>query len=91
MPRRDLSLDEQKRVLAYLTMLRARLGTWTALERALPFSHSTRVEITEGRAEVSAALAFRVAKMMGVSIGAILDGSAFPPGTCRHCGNPLDE
>ncbi|HWU87637.1 MAG TPA: hypothetical protein VN253_10205 [Kofleriaceae bacterium] len=90
MPRRDLSLDEQKRVLAYLNMLRARFGNWTTLEQALPFSHSARVEITAGRTEVSAALAFRIAKLLGVSIADVLAGTAFPPGTCRHCGMPTD-
>lgn len=89
MPRRDLSLDEQKHVLAYLTMLRARFGNWVTLEQALPVSHSARVDITSGRTEISATVAFRIARLMGVSIAAILDGSAFPPGTCKHCGHPV--
>jgi len=91
MARRDLSLDEQKRVLAYLTMLRAKFGNWTTLEQALPFSHSARVEITAGRREVGASLAFRIAKLMGVSIADVLAGTAFPPGTYRHCGRSNDE
>ena len=90
MARRDLSLDEQKRVLAYLTMLRARLGNWVTLEQALPVSHSARVEITSGRREVSTTIAFRIAKLMGVSLYDVLAGTAFPPGTCKHCGRSND-
>jgi len=90
MPRRDLSLDEQKRVLAYLNMLRTRLGSWTLVEQALPLSHSVRVEVTSGRSEISTAIAFRVAKVLDVSLYDVLAGTAHPPNTCPQCGHPID-
>jgi hypothetical protein len=39
-------------------------------------------------AEVSTALAFRVAKVLDVSLHHVLTGEAIPAGTCRHCGMP---
>ena len=73
MPRRDLSLAEQANVRAYLRMLRVRFGgNWRNVERALPFAHSTLVEVMAERAEVSTALAFRVAKLLDVSLYHVL-------------------
>jgi hypothetical protein len=42
------------------------------------------------RSEVSAALAFRVAKLLDVSLHHVLTGTALPPGVCKHCGMPVD-
>lgn len=89
MPRRDLSLDQQKCVLDCLYLLRGRFETWETVERALPISHSMRCEITSGRAEVSTAIAFRIAKFMGVSLYDVLNGTAAPPGMCPHCGKMI--
>lgn len=58
MAHRDLSVDERRNVLATLHALRARFGNWFTVERALPISHSQRVEVTEGRTEVSTTIAF---------------------------------
>jgi hypothetical protein len=38
------------------------------------------------RREVTASIAFRVARAFDAPIGAVLTGQALPPGTCRHCG-----
>jgi hypothetical protein len=38
------------------------------------------------RAEVSTALAFRVARLLDVSLYHVLTGEALPPDTCKHCG-----
>ncbi|HWO20736.1 MAG TPA: hypothetical protein VNO30_18340 [Kofleriaceae bacterium] len=43
------------------------------------------------RAEVSTALAFRVAKVLDVSLHHVLSGEALPAGTCRNCGHPSDR
>lgn len=93
MPRRDLSLAEQANVRACLRMLRVKLGgkNWINVERALPFAHSTLAEVMAERAEVSTALAFRVAKVLDVSLHHVLSGEALPPGVCRHCGRAQDE
>ena len=39
-PRRDLSIDAQRNVLACLRALRSRFGNWISVERAVPVSHS---------------------------------------------------
>jgi hypothetical protein len=92
MPRRDLSLVEQGNVRALLRMLRVNLGgNWLNVERALPFAHSTLALVMAERAEVTTALAFRVAKVLDVSLHHVLTGEAIPPGTCRHCGRANKE
>ena len=91
MARRDLSPAEQANVRALLRMLHVKLGgNWQYVERALPFAHSTLVDVMAGRAEVSAVLAFRVAKLLDVSLYHVLAGEALPLGTCRHCGRAND-
>lgn len=89
MSRRDLSLDEQSNIRALMHLLRTSLGgNWTNVERVLPVSHSVRADITTGKREVSAAIAFRVAKALDVPLADALSGKALPPGTCKHCGRP---
>jgi hypothetical protein len=90
MPYRDLSRAEQQNVLDTLRALRARFGNWLTVERALPLSHSQRVEITEGRYEVSTTIAFRIAKLLEVSLHDVLQGIALPKKTCPHCGTVVD-
>lgn len=87
MPRRDLSLDEQKNVRAYLQMLRVRFGNWRAVERSLPVSHSALNDVLQERTEVSVTIAFRIAKMLDVALHHVLTGTALPPGTRKHCGH----
>lgn len=74
-------------------MLRVKLGgnNWLNVERALPIAHSTLAEIMSERVEVSATVAFRVAKVLNVSLHHVLTGEALPPGTCRHCGRANEE
>ena len=92
MPRRDLSLAEQKNIRALMHLLRVKLGgNWTNVERVLPISHSVRVDVTTGKCEVSAAIAFRVAKALDVTLGDALTGKALPAGVCKHCGRAADE
>lgn len=88
MASRDLTKAEQDNVLAYMRFLRVHLGSWRRVERAVPLSHSFRSEITAGKAPVTSAMAFRIAKVFNVSMYEVLSGTALPPGTCRHCGNP---
>ena len=90
MPYRDLSRAEQQHVLDTLRALRARFGNWFTVEKALPISHSQRVEMTEGRAEVSTTIAFRIAKLLEVSLHDVLQGVALPKPMCPHCGRAID-
>lgn len=89
MPYRDLSRTEQQNVLDTLRALHARFGNWLTVERALPISHSQRVEMTEGRTEVSTTIAFRIAKLLEVSLHDVLQGLALPKPTCPHCGKVI--
>jgi len=89
MPYRDLSRAEQQNVLATLHALRARLGNWFSVEKALPLAHSTRVEMTSGRSEVSTTIAFRIAKLLEVSLHDVLQGLAIAKPTCPHCGKVI--
>ena len=86
----DLNPAEQEHVRALLRVLRAKLGGWHGVEKALPISHATMCNVIAGRSEVSASLAFRVARVFDAPIGEVLTGQALPPGTCRHCGMPAD-
>jgi hypothetical protein len=89
MPYRDLSRIEQQNVLDTLRALRARFGNWLTVERALPISHSQRVEMTSGRSEVSTTIAFRIAKLLEVSLHDVIQGIALPKPTCPHCGKVI--
>ena len=89
--RSDLTPTEQEHVRAILRVLRAKLGGWHGVEKALPISHATMCNVIAGRAEVSASLAFRVAKAFDAPIGEVLTGKALPPGTCKHCGRSNEE
>lgn len=86
---RDLSRAEQQNVLDTLRTLRTRFGNWLTVERALPISHSQRVEMTEGRTEVSTTIAFRIAKLLEVALHDVLQGLALPKPTCPHCGKVI--
>jgi hypothetical protein len=86
---RDLSRAEQQNVLDTLHTLRARFGNWLTVERALPISHSQRVEVTEGRSEASTTIAFRIAKLLEVSLHDVLQGLAIAKPTCPHCGKVI--
>lgn len=88
---RDLSREEQRHVLICLNTLRNRFGNWRTVERAVPISHSQRVEITEGRADVSTTIAFRIAKLLEVSLHDVLAGTAVPASVnaCPHCGKEI--
>ena len=87
MPYRDLSRIEQQNVLDTMRALRARFGNWLTVERALPISHSQRVEMTEGRTEVSTTIAFRIAKLLEVSLHDVIQGIALPKPTFPQCGH----
>jgi hypothetical protein len=91
-PRRDLSLAEQANVRALLRVLHVRFGgQWQKVSRALPVAQSALTSTMTGRTEVSVTVAFRVAKLMNASIYDVINGTALPPGVCRHCGRSNDE
>lgn len=94
MPRQhrpDLTPAEQDHVRALLRVLHVRLGTWPSVRRALPLAHDILAGVVAGRREVTASIAFRVARAFDVPIGAVITGQALPPGTCRHCGRAAES
>jgi Ni2+-binding GTPase involved in maturation of urease and hydrogenase len=42
-----------------------------------------------GSPEVSTTIAFRIAKLLEVSLHDVLEGSALPKKTCPHCGKVI--
>jgi hypothetical protein len=47
-------------------------------------------QIVAGR-NVSACMAFRLARFVKLGVGDLVAGEFAPPNTCPHCGKPLPE
>jgi hypothetical protein len=77
----DLTAKEVANVRAALRFLRARCGGVKPLAKALRFSAPTL------RVGASPTLAFRVARLAGVSVDDVLAGKYPPAGVCAHCGH----
>jgi hypothetical protein len=86
----DLTAKEQANVRRALKFLRARIGTWEAVAAALNTKWST-LKTAKGTGTVSASMAFRVARVAGVTVDDVLTGRYAPDGVCPHCGEPLPE
>lgn len=90
----DLTKEEQVCVRTALRFLHIRFGGWIPLGKALRLPRKSVSAMAGGRT-VSARLAFRLARLVGVGIDELLLG-AFPhPGACPHCGHipgqPVEE
>jgi hypothetical protein len=77
----DLTPAEQANVRAAARFLRARMGCWANVAKAL------RVDKKTVRLAASPTTAFRIARLAGVGVDAVLTGAYPPPGACPHCGN----
>jgi hypothetical protein len=82
----DLTAQEQTNVRTALHFLRNRCGGWAPLGKALHFKDATLGTVAGGR-PVSPTLAFRVARLGGVTVDDVLAGRFPAPGTCPHCGH----
>ena len=82
----DLTPAEQTHVRAALRFLRNRCGGWEPLAKVLHSKHTTLGHIANGRT-VTPTIAFRVARLGGVSFDDVLAGRYPAPGTCPHCGH----
>ena len=80
----DLTAEETKNVRAALRFLRVRCGGWRPVAKALRYSRAT---LQRAGGPV---LAFRVARLAGVSVDDVLTGKYPPAGTCPHCGHQAD-
>jgi hypothetical protein len=82
----DLTPAEQTNVRTALRFLRNRCGGWKPVAKALHFGETTLGNAAGGR-RISPTLAFRVARLAGVSVDDVLAGRFPAPGTCPHCGH----
>ena len=81
-----LTAEEQVNTLTALRFLRARIGTWRLLAKALGFEASTIRNVRKGINEPSISLAYRVARIAGVPFDDVTSGRYPVLGTCPHCG-----
>lgn len=86
-----LTAIEQRHVRSALRLLRARMGSWDALVRALRSTPKTIRKLMSDEWPVTPEMAFRVARVASASIDDLLAGRFPPPGTCPHCGRSADE
>lgn len=81
----DLDLKEQKNVRTALRYLRLRAGTWAAVSQAVGLAPQGLDKTVNGRRPVSASVALRVARLVGVPFDDLIAGH-FLPGACPRCG-----
>ncbi|PSM31671.1 hypothetical protein [Haliangium sp. UPWRP_2] len=83
----DLDEKEQTHVRAALRFLQRRLGRWSAVSDAIGFSPKTIDGVVFNKKSVSASMALRVARLLGVMMDDLLVGKFLPPGACPNCGH----
>jgi hypothetical protein len=81
-----LTDEEQARVRVALRFLRFRAGGWKPISAALGFKRKTLTNVSEGK-NVSPNMAFRVARLAGISVDELLAGKWPLRGVCPHCGH----
>lgn len=87
-----LTDKEQRHVRTAIRFLRYRVGGWEALAAALGLKSDSLVKIVNARGrDVTARLAYSVARLTDVSIDDLLTGAMLSPRTCPHCGRPPDD
>ena len=83
----DLDEREQQNVRAALRYLQRRLGRWSVVADSLGFSAKTIDGAVFNRKSVSASMALRTARLLGVMVDDLLVGKFLPPGACPNCGH----
>lgn len=86
----DLSEKEQAPVRHVLRVLRVRLGGWRAVSKAIGFRPGSLEQAANGRRGMTANMAFRIARLCGVTMEDLLAGRYAPKVTCPHCGHTPD-
>jgi hypothetical protein len=82
----DLTEDEQENVRIALRVLRYRAGRWKLVAKGLGFTPDSIVNVTSGFRVASAKMAFRLARVVKMSVDDLLAGKFPPAGTCPKCG-----
>lgn len=86
-----LTDKEQRHVRTALRFLRFKVGGWQPLADALGVKADSISKILRGARDVTAKLAYSVARLTDVSIDDLLAGALLSPRTCPHCGRPPDD
>jgi hypothetical protein len=82
----DLTLEEQDNVRPAIWAMRTQFGTWLSLSKVLRYDERTVRDAAKGQVTITASMAFRVARLVGVGIDDLLAGKWPEPGTCPKCG-----
>ena len=82
----DLTEKEQEHVRAALRYQRRQFGGWAPIAKALRYRHESIEQVVRGLHPVTPQMTFRLARLIGVSIDALLDGT-YVPGACPKCGH----
>ena len=87
-----LTAKEQRHVRTAIRFLRFKVGGWQPLADALGLKVDSLVKVTNARGrDVTAKLAYSVARLTDVSIDDLLVGALLSSRTCPHCGRPPDD
>ena len=78
--------EQQEHVINALYFLRVKFETWKPIAKLLHFEEGSLADVRAKRRSVSANLAFRLAKIMGIGIEDLLAGKWPEPGMCPRCG-----
>jgi hypothetical protein len=82
----DLTLEEQEHVRNAIILIRGQFGGWKSLGQVLHFDPPTLIHVVKERRAVTASMAFRVARIIGVGIDDLLAGKWPGEGACPRCG-----
>ena len=86
-----LTDKEQRHVRTAIRFLRFKVGGWQPLADALNVKADSIGKVLRGARDVTAKLAYSVARLTDVSIDDLLTGALLSPRTCPHCGRPPDD
>lgn len=82
----DLTAEEQEHVRTALVFLHAKFGGWRNVAKTLRFEQKFLADIVRRRRNVSASLAFRLARLVAIGVDDLVAGRWPEPGTCPKCG-----
>ena len=85
----QLNETERANVLAAMVVMRARLGGWARLARAMGIHKKCVSRVVTGETKPSAGIAVRVASVARVSVGRVLSGEFARLGQCFACGQAI--
>lgn len=83
----DLTREEQANVRKALLFLHEKIGNWKSLSKVLHFEETTVLNVGNGKRTITANMAFRLARLVGIGVDELLAGKYPRPGTCPRCGH----